>query len=173
MGLWDLRRASRSPCPEGRRPGPGPRLPERVRWQHRCRSGAPRCLRMSSGAGGDQFGEEAAETSSEVLSALIPEKWNAPSGSSSLGVIVFRLLLTLQETKSWRERSKRAARSKIPVCALFHPGQHTLQRVLPCQPMARSRGEQQPGSRRTRFHTSSHLVGQASQSHVALAGCPD
>lgn len=59
------------------------------------------------------------------------------------------------------------------MCALFHPGQHTLQRVLPCQPMARSRGEQQPGSRRTRFHTSSHLVGQASQSHVGPPRCPD
>ena len=32
------------------------------------------------------------------------------------------------------------------MCTLFHPGQHTLQGVLLCHPMARSRGEQQPGT---------------------------
>lgn len=115
MGLWDLRRASRSPCPEGRRPGLGPRLPERVRWQHRQEQG-PRCLRHEP---------RAEVTAPGRRLQRHPQRCSRPSSLRS-GMLLQghqgSRSNSLQASpdpagnKSWRERSKRAARSKS-LCA--------------------------------------------------------
>lgn len=115
MGLWDLRRASGSPCPEGRRPGPGPRLPERVRWQHRQEQG-PRCLRHEP---------RAEVTAPGRRLQRHPQRCSRPSSLRS-GMLLQghrgSRSNSLQASpdpagnKSWRERSKRAARSKS-LCA--------------------------------------------------------
>lgn len=114
MGLWDLRRASRSPCPEGRRPGPGARLPERVRWQHRQELG-PRCRReprMEVTAPGrrlQRHPQRRPRPSSLRSGMLLPGHRGSQSN-------ILQASPDPAGNKSQRERSKRAARSKS-LCA--------------------------------------------------------